>query len=67
VEATTGLGDRGEPVASLQLLGAHHLAVEELEHDDAHLLIASAAELRHHAKPVFVLQFFCGHSLDHVQ
>ena len=29
--------------------------IEELEHDDAHLLIASAAELRHHAKPVFVL------------
>jgi hypothetical protein len=32
-----------------------------------HLFIASAAELRHHAKPVFVLQFFLCHSLDHVQ
>jgi hypothetical protein len=41
--------------------------IEELEHDDAHLLIASAAELRHHAQPVLVLQFSFGHSLDHAQ
>ena len=33
VQAPAGLGDRGEPVAALQLLGAHHLAVEELEHE----------------------------------
>ena len=41
--------------------------IEELEHDDAHLLEASAAEVRHHAEPVFVRQFFLGHRLDHVQ
>ena len=41
--------------------------IEELEDDDAHLLEASAAEVRDHAKPVLVAQLFLGDAREHVQ
>src|SRR2546422_946859 len=41
--------------------------IEELEHDDAHFLVAAAAELRHRPEPRFVLQLLLGQSLDHIQ
>ena len=44
-----------------------NVGIEELEDDDAHLLEASAAEVRDHAEPVFVAQLFLGHGRDHVQ
>src|SRR6059036_382435 len=41
--------------------------IEELEHDDPHLLIAAATELSHHTEPVVILEFVFRHALDHVQ
>src|SRR2546422_7676819 len=49
------------------LFRSEDVRIEELEHDDAHLLVAAAAELRHRPEPRFVLQFLLGQSLDHVQ
>ena len=41
--------------------------IQELEDEDAHLLEASAAEVRDHAEPVLVAQLFLGHACEHVQ
>ena len=41
--------------------------IEELEHENAHLFIAPAADLRHRPEPGFVFQFLLGQSLHHVQ
>src|SRR5438034_9512000 len=41
--------------------------IEELEHDDPHLLIAAATEPSHHPEPVVILEFVLRHALDHVQ
>jgi len=43
------------------------IRLQELEHNDSHLLIASVGESRHEAEPVFIVQFLSRHSLDHVQ
>ncbi len=43
------------------------VGVEELEHDHAGLLIAAAAEVRHHTEPVVILQFLSGNSFDYVE
>src|SRR2546422_2736552 len=43
------------------------IRIQEVEDDDSHLFIASAAESSHQVEPVFTLQFFFGDSLDHVQ
>src|SRR3989449_5953382 len=43
------------------------VGIEELENDDAHFLVAAAAELRYRPQPRFVLQFLLGQSLYHVQ
>src|SRR2546422_8019843 len=49
------------------LFRSEDVRIEELEHDDAHLLVAAAAELRHRPEPRFVLQLLLGQSLDHIQ
>ena len=41
--------------------------LQELEHDDAHLPIASAGESSHAAEPPFIVQFLFRHPLDDVQ
>src|SRR5437899_12152705 len=41
--------------------------IEELEHDDPHLLIAAATEPSHHTEPVVILEFVFRHTLEHVQ
>src|SRR5881628_745592 len=41
--------------------------IEELEHDDPHLLIAAATEPSHHPEPVVILEFVFRHALDHVE
>src|SRR5256714_7068199 len=41
--------------------------IEELEHDDPHLLIAAATEPSHHPEPVVILEFVFRYALDHVQ
>src|SRR5437773_53747 len=41
--------------------------IEELEHDDPHLLIAAATEPSHHPEPVVILEFVFRHALHHVQ
>ena len=41
--------------------------IQELEDYDAHLLEASATEVRDHPEPVLVAQFFLGHGREHVQ
>src|SRR5437763_13396706 len=41
--------------------------IEELEHDDPHLLVAAATELSHHPEPVVILELVFRHALDHVQ
>src|SRR5204862_4596858 len=41
--------------------------IEELEHDDPHLLIAAATEPSHHPEPVVILELVFRHALDHVQ
>src|SRR5438105_2198286 len=41
--------------------------IEELEHDDPHLLIAAATEPSHHPEPVVILELVFRHALDHLQ
>src|SRR6476660_457286 len=43
------------------------VGVQKFKNHDSHLLIASARELSHRAKPVLIFQFVPRDPLDHVQ
>ena len=43
------------------------IRLQELEHNDSHLLIASVGESSHEAEPVFIVQFLFRHPLDDIQ
>ena len=43
------------------------IRLQELEHHDPHLLVASVAESSDEAEPVFIVQLLFRHSLDDVQ
>src|SRR5207245_6323633 len=51
------------------VLSAHveDVRIEELEHDDPHLLVAAATEPSHHPEPVVILELVFRHALDHIQ